>query len=327
MTPRDGKNGSAESYDDLDSATVGTSRRRLLGMMGGVGAVSLGMGVGAGDANPISDVLVDASRDDGFWWYPQTAPFDPEEGHQGKPLVDYLNGREYSVTELPRSEDTTIDLDQLKQYRMVIRAGGLGRPYSPSERDAYEQYVRDGGRVLLLSNFLEPDETDSLASSFGLTFRGISRGENIIDDFADHPIAEGVSNVSYMAGSGLTEYPEEATIVGRLSSETYLDLDNDEERDPDEPTGSPVLGTLTLGDGRIVFLGDIITLETVPQPLTKNITEYLFANREEDALDRADQNGDMEISTSELDDAIRGWARGDYTTEELQRIIRAWASS
>ena len=37
---------------------------------------------------PPDQILIDASRDGGAWWYPQAGPFDPDEYHQGKKLAD-----------------------------------------------------------------------------------------------------------------------------------------------------------------------------------------------------------------------------------------------
>lgn len=195
-------------------------------------------------------ILVDASRDGGVWWSPQSPPFDPDKSHQGKPFVDYLRSLGYSVNELPQSDDITVDLEMLGKHDIVVRANEFGRAYSDSEQEVYEEYVRDGNNLLLLSGSMEPDESDSLSLSFGLNFQGTSHGENIIGEFADHPVAEGVSSVSYVRGSGLTDYPSEATIIGWLSDETFIDLNDDGDNDPEEPTGSPVLGSLQLGTGK-----------------------------------------------------------------------------
>ena len=40
-----------------------------------------------------------------------------------------------------------------------------------------------------------------------------------------YPITKGVSPLSYGAGSGITEFPEEANIFGYLSVETYLEFE------------------------------------------------------------------------------------------------------
>lgn len=45
------------------------------------------------------------------------------------------------------------------------------------------------------------------------------------------------------------------------------------------------------------------------------------------AVDRADANDDGDVDTGELQDAIGEWVRGEYSTADLQAIVRAWALS
>src|SRR5690349_15691468 len=40
-----------------------------------------------------TQVLVDASRDGGDWWFPQGTTVDPNAPHQGKALADYLRSQ------------------------------------------------------------------------------------------------------------------------------------------------------------------------------------------------------------------------------------------
>ena len=88
-------------------------------------------------------------------------------------------------------------------------------------------------------------------------FQGSSRGENIVGTFELHPITEGVSPLSYGAGSGITEFPEEANIFGYLSVETYLDLNDDYTHGFVEPTSVPALcvGRLFLLEMKYVAQG------------------------------------------------------------------------
>jgi len=217
-------------------------------------------------------LLIDASRDGGVWWFPQSAPFNPEQDHHGKTLVDYLSTLGYKVTELPRPYTITEDL--LEQYDVVIRANEY-TPYNTDEIDAYRTYVRNGGKLLLLADYVRPGEKDSLSASFGLIFAGTTRGQaSIICKFIDHPITQGVSSIPYIVGSGLIKYPPEAQIVGWLSQNAYLDLNDNRAKDKNEPIGPPVLGCMDYGDGRIVFIGDTNALESVPQPVTTNIIDW-----------------------------------------------------
>jgi hypothetical protein len=226
-------------------------------------------------------ILVDASRDGGVWWYPQIAPFDPDKPHQGKALADYLRSQGFFVTELPRTvyprvlppAPPPITPDLLSQFDLVIRANEFGA-YTQEEIAAYHNYVENGGNLLLLSDYVRPDEEDSLGNSFGILFKGISRGENMIDRFQPHSITRGVSALPYGVGSGIIDFPSSANILGYLSEGTYLDLNDNGAQDGDEPTRAAALGEMAFGEGRIVFCGDTNMWLPVPQPLTDNTINW-----------------------------------------------------
>jgi hypothetical protein len=126
----------------------------------------------------------------------------------------------------------------------------------------------------LLSEFHRPGEIDSLARTFGLDFRGISRGENLVTRLTAHPITSGLSQVEYGVGSGLFEVPPSATILGYLSESTFIDLNDNGKQDPGEPSGAPVMGIMRCGKGQIFFIGDTNTIELVPQPLVDNLLRF-----------------------------------------------------
>jgi len=218
------------------------------------------------------DILVDATRDGGTWWYPQEDPFNPGSPHQGKDLADYLKSLGYLVTEL--SEGTTIDLDLLNQYDIVIAIGAAG-DYSEDEINAYKSYASCGGALLLLTD--HHGERCNLLPSFGLDFRGNSVGNNDVDTFATHPITSGVSTLTYGVGSGLISYCSDANIIGWLSEDTFIDLNDNDFQDPGEPSGAPVLGYMYHGAGKIVFFGDVNgAIEAVEQPFTDNYLNWLL---------------------------------------------------
>jgi hypothetical protein len=196
-------------------------------------------------------ILIDSSRDGGLWWSPQLHPFDPSEEHEGKPLADYLKSLGYGVTELPRP--TSIRSDYLELFDLVIRANGSS--YATGQMAA--------------------NPADSLASSFGITFEGTTRGVNLMDRFIEHPITAGLIPLHYI-GSGITDSPASAEIIGYLSSGTYLDLNDNEQQDPGEPSGSGALGAMRDGRGKIVFSGDTNLWQSVPQPLVDNTIDWLF---------------------------------------------------
>ena len=228
-------------------------------------------------SNPVpsaGSILVDASRDGGVWWYPQWAQvggFDRNLWHQGTPLAQYLRARWYRVDELPRPFTITAEL--LRSYDIVIRASGFGA-YTQEEITAYRDWVTAGGRLLLAGDHMLHLSEDQLAVSFGLEFNGITRGDNILKTVSPHPITAGVADIGYGVGSALLSYPPSAQILGRLSPESFLDLNKDGTQDSGEPSAPAVLGVMTYGAGRIIFCGDTNLWNTAPQPLVDNVLQW-----------------------------------------------------
>lgn len=203
-------------------------------------------------------VLVDASRDGGTHWSPQPfeeGVFDPNLPHQGKALADYLRSQGMEVVELPRPYTITPEL--LSDFDLVIRANAFPRSaYSPDEIDAYQQFVDEGGRLILLAEFSDPGDPDLLALSFGLELEGFVTGS--VDSFADHPITSGVKPFTYSAGSVLVEdLPDGATELGFIGGETAM-------------------GLLTYGYGQLFFIGDTAAINRVEQPLIDNLLIYFL---------------------------------------------------
>ena len=219
-------------------------------------------------------LLVDSSRDGGVWWFPQYegTGFSETEHHQGKRLADYFRNRGYTVDELPRG--VTITKSLLNQYDKVLVANG--KYYSSGEFAAYDHFVDRKGSVLLLgSEYLRPGCRDLLAERYGVELKGIAYGT--IARFADHEITTGAYPFSYIAGSAVLapESNPDIEVLGWLSTDDYVDLDNDKVRDPDEPTGSAVMGILHHPTAKIFFIGDLNCLETVPQPSVANLVGWI----------------------------------------------------
>lgn len=217
-------------------------------------------------------ILVDATRDGGAWWYPQSDAFDPDAPHQGSNLIDTLRAAGHHATEL--YPGTTVDLVTLLNYRIVIRAGEA-TPYSQSEREAYRRYVASGGSLLLLSDGLHAQESDTLALEFGIGFAGVTIGEPVAAATQSTPITGGVTEFWYGVGSGAVVLPDGAIIDAEFVGPGFLDLDDDEQADSSEPEHPVVIGHLEFGAGRIVFAGDVNMWQVVPQPLLNNVIDWL----------------------------------------------------
>jgi hypothetical protein len=234
-------------------------------------------------------ILIDASKDGGTWWAPQHhSGFDPRAAHQGKALADFLRRKGADVEELPtRAVETTAE--QLNGRDLVIRAGTggnsdvrvnvLGVQYPGGEIGAYRDYVAAGGKLLLLSEYKRPGYVDGLTDAFGIRLAGMSTGDNRIDRFVSHPLTRNVRDVPYLVGSAIVgAASEKMLLLGFLSKRTYLDMNGDRRKNPGEPEGAAVLGVLEFGRGVVVFLGDVNTLQRVPQPLTDNIYNFLVSS-------------------------------------------------
>ena len=173
----------------------------------------------------------------------------------------------------PAAGPTTITSSLLADFDIVIRAAAKG-PYTASEIEAYDAWVKAGGSLLLLA---EHHPADALATHFGLIFQGITRGQQLLSTYAAHPLTAGTGPIFYGAGSGLTSHPPAASVLGWLSAATFLDLNDDGVKGPGEPSSPAGLGVMPFGKGKIVFCGDTNLWTNVPQPLVKN-TLHWFAS-------------------------------------------------
>lgn len=227
--------------------------------------------VGRLDPRIKRNILIDASRDGGVWWFPQAGPYTATDPHQGKALADHLRGLGHLVTELPRG--ATVTPAALATQDVVIRVSGMGL-YSAAELSAYTAWTNQGGGLLLLG---EHHPSDGLAAAFGLQFAGITRGPCTLSTYAAHPLTAGLGPLAYGAGSGILGQPASATLVGWLSATTFLDLDDDGLKDANETWAPAALGVMPYGKGRVVFCGDTSLWLQIPQPLVSNVLAWFAA--------------------------------------------------
>jgi hypothetical protein len=119
--------------------------------------------------------------------------------------------------------------------------------------------------------------SDGLADQLGLAFEGIARGA--VTRFAGHPVTEGVTSLDYPAAGAAIVAPEKnpaIQVLGWLSPNSFLDLNDDGRPDPGEPYGAAAMGVLWGRTARITFLGEINGIEQLPQPLTDNLVTWSF---------------------------------------------------
>jgi hypothetical protein len=225
--------------------------------------------------NYSSRILVDASKDGGGWWFPQSplTGFSSKEEHQGTGLVHFLVSLGYSVDELPR--DTILTSSMLTKYSKIIRAIGFSG-YKKEELQAYDDFLNKGGSLLLIADFLRDYETDGLAEHLGLQLKGTLNG--VVTVFTPDSITDGVTYLQYIAGSVVTNAYNNPniTILGSFDNSYYLDVNNNGILDTDDIQAPPAMGKLNNFNGKVFFLGDINGFESVPQPLTSNLFNWLF---------------------------------------------------
>ena len=239
-------------------------------------------------SNNPNKILIDASRDGGVWWFPQGdgAQFKAADYHQGKPLVDWLIGQGYQVDELPRG--TTLTTTLLRNYTKIIRTGSFGLDYSDNEMQAYEDFINRKGSLLLMQEFINTSyngsQNDKLSEYLGITFEGTviapdSSFNGLITVFNEHAITAGVSALPFIAGSGVTNTKDnkDITILGSFDNGYFLDRNFDRLYDGNDIKAPPVMGILnSFPNCRIFFIGDVNGLESLPQPFTQNLMDWLF---------------------------------------------------
>jgi hypothetical protein len=200
-------------------------------------------------------VLIDATRDGGVWWFPQSEQFIDYLPHQGKALADDLRSRGYLVEELGRNQ--TISDSILRRFRYVIRAGIYGA-YNLAELDAYGAFLgREGTSLLLIAHYMYPGMRDRLAEMVGTPMSGVYQGTLYPE--GSHPIVVGLDNLRYGPGAGLVGASTSSVeVLGRLQD------------------GTPVMGTVEYQSAKVFWLGDLILLERCPSPLLENLLGWAF---------------------------------------------------
>jgi len=208
-------------------------------------------------------ILVDASKDGGVWWWPQTQSngYSENKDHQGKPLVDYLKNLGYEVDELPLGAIITTDL--LRKYSKVIRPAAFFG-YSADEISAYQSFLADSSSLLLMSDHMQYTTNDLLSVKLGVFFEGVYWAD--ITSFKPHPITNGVGYLFFNAGSVIMDWdPSKITALGLVT----VNLGTTQKI-------AAAMGIVNHKTSRIFFMGDTNCIETLPEPFTSNLVNWLF---------------------------------------------------
>jgi hypothetical protein len=217
-------------------------------------------------------ILIDASHDGGVWWFPQSENFDPALPHQGESFANILRAKGFEVTELGR--DRELSEEMFFGHYIIIRVGGFS-PYSSRELEVYSNLIDRGMNLVFFTdhkaNFVAEDK---LEAHLGLEFKGSANG--IVTDFTSHEITADLVELPFIAGSVLmNEEDPNITVLGRLGSDSYADLNFNDIQDDNEPVGSAVMGLLEYPNSRIFFIGDSNGLQIQPQPFIDNLIGWM----------------------------------------------------
>jgi hypothetical protein len=220
------------------------------------------------------NILVDASKDGGVWWFPQSplTGFSEIAEHQGQVLADYLRSLGFHVDELGRGAVITDHL--LEKYSRIIRAAAFF-DYSNDEIEAYKNFLKRPGAILLLQDHLSYSTNDQLSELLGVKFKGAVNGS--IANFTAHEITAGIGDLPFIAGAVVTNAENNPNIVVLGSLNGYTVLNNSDPFNSSNDNSAPVMGLVNnFPNTRIFFLGDENGIEMVPQPLTQNLVNWLF---------------------------------------------------
>jgi hypothetical protein len=137
----------------------------------------------------------------------------------------WLQARGTTVTRIQETTNDPLTAQQLAPFDMVI-LDWLQRPYTAAESQTFAQWLESGHGALALSGFAgdyEVERPNSLMKVVGLTFGIVTtfEGKETVTDFTTtHPIARGVSAVTFNGGSEV--FSGVPTVAGTLTSVARL---------------------------------------------------------------------------------------------------------
>lgn len=144
--------------------------------------------------------------------------------------------------------------------RYAVLVLGVEEAYRPSEVDAIESFVREGGRLVLADDF---GSGNGVANRFGVSFDGLVLSD---DEFAGNRSFVSVNatlgdrsfHVVTNVPTSLSVAPQvDAQVIARTSGNAYIDNNgNGREDDADTQGPFPVAVMVEAGDGVIVFVSD-----------------------------------------------------------------------
>jgi hypothetical protein len=178
--------------------------------------------------------------------------------------ADLRSLAETTETETHLAQNTSAYSDPLPETTVALILAP-DQPYHPQETRRIEQFVRDGGTLIVADEQATP--TNSLLTAIGADARidgAPLRDERVYYRAPAAPLLRNLSTDPVMANvsaltlnHGSTVEPGTATVLARTSGYAYRDTNTNQELDSAETvTDYPVVTSETVGQGRVIVLGD-----------------------------------------------------------------------
>ncbi|MTK64179.1 MAG: protein kinase, partial [Methanobacterium sp.] len=181
-----------------------------------------------------------------------------------------------------RTTQTPLTYDELKNYQVLVLMAPA-RNYTDTEISAIQEYVRNGGGLLLVGNGWNTEDGgqdyafNKIAESFGVDYKSTilvgdsqqyfaSQTKAKITNLTQNPLTSNLNYFYYFQGTYM-QNTGNTTVLAYSSPTSYADkgfLTSDgysmtnEIKDANETSGPfPVFSTMTYGNGKIVFFGSV----------------------------------------------------------------------
>jgi len=152
----------------------------------------------------------------------------------------------------------------LARYDVVLMAAPRKR-LTAAEREALGGFVRNGGALVVLGDCGLESVIIPITETYGIVMRRgcvldpkqKEPGNFFTEDITDHYAVRQVPSLAFNWGGALALSDSGAVALARSGPDSWLDLNGNQRKDPDEPGGPFILAAAAeAGSGRVVVISD-----------------------------------------------------------------------
>lgn len=167
-------------------------------------------------------------------------------------------GEEVGINKEPITKAT------LKGVKTYIIAGPI-QPIAPQEISALEEFVKDGGNLLVLLHISFP--VSQLTNSFGIVVSNFTIGEKtglienksqdfFVTNFGQHAVTSGLKKIAVYGTWGLMA-DDKAKVVAATTGKAWADMDRNRAFDKGEPVQEfGIVAVSEFGKGKVAVVAD-----------------------------------------------------------------------